>query len=298
VQLRSDYLFLFFFGFVWSAYLVVAEFRADPSIVETLLDWRFISAGHVASTLLLSYVVIRFTSPMRIMRIALLSMLLLLSIGVWWTVLRPQERTFLIDVVLDEQLEIQHSELAHFFSDIQQPHIRFTLLSRPLLPGKPAEDFLQWEIVKAQVAPLLRGGESTTHTAFITSKRLAGFNWRNLFYAVSPRFSVISTYGVAENEAAETKVMMRKYLATMIPLAAMHGQAREDDLKLLRDRGPITEHGCLHDFSADKEIFLEKLRRGPKMCHEEAAQIESAFGKKVEGEYRDILARAAVEKLR
>jgi hypothetical protein len=159
---------------------------------------------------------------------------------VWWYYIHIEERTFLIDVVLDPTLDLQRAELATFFSDVEQPHIRVTLLFRDLTPPQSPAETLEYESVRKFATPLLRPGGSATHTALITAKRLLGEKWDNLFYVTSQRFSVISTYGVVVDGTPESQGILRKYLASMIPLAAMHGEALSEGKKLLKDRDPAT----------------------------------------------------------
>jgi hypothetical protein len=79
----------------------------------------------------------------------------------------------------------------------------------------------------------------------------------------------------------------------MLPLVAIHSEAIRRGKKLLQERDPKAEHGCLHDFSVDRALFTEKLRRGPVMCGEEYVAIASVFDSIVAGEYKAILQRVA-----
>jgi hypothetical protein len=278
---------------IGASYFGVAQLRSDPTVVETLRDPRFSSALLAVATIFVGYLIFRFASPRRIVRLALLLVLASGSAAAWWYCIHTEDRTFLIDVVLDDTLALERGELATFFADVEQSHIRVTLLSRRLtLPQLPF-DTLEYEAARKFATPLLRPETSATHTALITAKRLSGVGWENLFYVTSQRFSVISTYGVVVDDAPEGKEILRKYLAAMVPLAAMHGEAMSEGKKLLKDRTPATEHGCLHDFSADRLLMLEKLRRGPVMCREEEAGIERTLGSAIATEYKDILSRAA-----
>jgi len=283
---------LLLFACIGAAYIGVSHYRSDPTVAETVRDHRFVSLALLASTGFLAYAIVRFASPRRIVRITLMLLLIGSSAAIWWLEVRREEKVFRIDVVLDDKLGLQTSDIATFFSDVQQPHIRVTLLSTRLTPPS-SQTFLDWALTRDYAAPLLRQISTTNHTAVVTPQQLNGLGWGNLFYVTSQRFSVISTSGIIADSDPDGKILLRKYLATMIPLAAIHGQALHDGTKLLQDRASNTEHGCLNDFSVDKLLMLEKLRRGPEMCKEEASEIEAVFGRDIAEEYKSILARAA-----
>lgn len=273
------------------SYLGVKEMRASPDAVETLIDPWFLTMVWFAASAALCYTLWQ-TNLGRASRVT--GILLVVSSGTagWWNFVQVQPTTIRVDVVLDPNSTLRIQETADFFATLQQAHIIVTLLTGSST-GLNSSDQLDFEEAKASLLWTLRPASVATHTVFVTPRQLSGGGWQNLFYMTSPRLSVVSTYGILLSVESERQKMLQKYLATTVPLAAMHGQALEINKTLLSDRDPSTEHGCLHDFSVDKQLFMEKLRRGPKMCAIESAEIAKVFGSEIASEYRAILAVAA-----
>ncbi len=122
-------------GAIGGSYLTVAQFRSDPTAIDTIVDWRFLSALTVIVVIFSGLMVVRYASPRRIVRIALLLLLVSGASTIWWHYIRIEETLFQIDVVLDGTLDLQRTEVATFISDVQQPHIQVTLLTRQLTSG-------------------------------------------------------------------------------------------------------------------------------------------------------------------
>jgi hypothetical protein len=277
--------------FVGGGYFLVKELRSSPDAAETLADPWFLTMVWFAASAVLCYVLWQ----LKLGRASRLAVLILIAGGCaagWWKFVQLEPTTIRVDVFFDPISPLPTKETADFFATLQQAHIVVTMVTMAVPTLQPGER-LDFEDVKASVFPTLRPSSVATHTVLITPRQLSGGGWHNLFYMTSPRFSAVSTYGILPSEEQARQKMLQKYLASMVPLAALHGQALEINRKLLGDRDPSTEHGCLHDFSVNKELLMEKLRRGPKMCAIESAEIAKVFGPGIASEYRAILAVAA-----
>ena len=288
---RHGWAVLFLFAIMVGGFLIVREFRTSPETTAALIDPWFLTIVWIAGTIALTYAIWN-AQVSSIVRLALAAIVTVSSSVGWWSFIRNEPTAIRVDIVFDTGAGLSAALTADFFATLQQEHIVVTVVSRNL-SALSAGNHVEFAEVEKALSPLLRPDSVTTHTAFVTPKQLSGFGWDNLFYVTSPRLSVVSTYGILPEEERKSQLMLLKYLASMAPLVALHGQALKLNKQLLSDRDPATEHGCLHDFSVDKMLLMEKLRRGPKMCPIEEAEISKVFGAAIATEYRKILSDAA-----
>jgi hypothetical protein len=211
-----------------------------------------------------------------------------------WELYRDKAPLFKIDLVFDETAHLDPVLLTSFLTRVQQPHLRITLLDRQLT-SRDAGQFLVFDKALREANPLLRASTDATHTILVTNKMLANAEWSNLFYSARGNFGVVSMRGVADPTKPNEQVLALRYLASMVPLAAMHALANERSISLLPDRSSATEHGCLHDFSVNRLLLIEKLRRGPELCAAEVVAISAAFGRVLVAEYQQILLSSSRE---
>jgi hypothetical protein len=198
------------------------------------------------------------------------------------------DRILAIDVMFDQTFTLPKLQSINLLRDLAQKHIAIThVLQHPFDDTNAAP--LVFEEAMGRALPYLRSPEKANITVLVTNRILSWTHWTNLFYAAAPRFAVVSTYGVGSGDSADESALLRRYLATVIPLAALHGQAIAEHKTLLRDRDASTEHGCLLDFSVDKSFFIDELRQGAKMCPQEEADLTAAFGPTISSEYKAIL---------
>ena len=205
-----------------------------------------------------------------------------------WKLYRDTTPIFKIDLVFDETARLDPVLLTRFLTRSQQPHLHITMLDRQLVAPDDGH-VMVFDKTLREATLRLRSPIEATHTILVTSKMLANADWGNLFYSARGNFGVISLRGVADLTNPDDQNLALRYLASMIPLASMHALANELQISLLPDRSPATEHGCLHDFSVNRLLLVEKLRRGPELCAAEVAAISAAFGSTLVAEYQQIL---------
>lgn len=278
---------------VVGGYFLVREVRTTPEAIATTSDPRFLTVLWFCVTAGLAYFAWQVLRPSVSVRGSILVVLMGAALFTWWRYVDLRPRVLLIDVTFEPGATFSTQEMGAFLGTLQQSHIVVTILPKPISPVSDG-DRIDFAPTREKLLGQLRSESLANHTVLVTSKHLSGAGWYNPFYVTSPNFSVISTYGMVPSSAKDRQEILHKYMASMVPLAAMHGIALGKNQKLLEDRDPATEHGCLHDFSVDKQLMVEKLKRGPRMCAAENAEIEKVFGAEIASEYRAILATASV----
>jgi hypothetical protein len=188
-------------------------------------------------------------------------------------------------------VSLDSSLLTDFLRATDQPHIHIALVAKGLSPLDSAQ-VLEFEKTKVAALPKLREPPIATHTVLVTQKVLISRYWSNLFYATDGNFAVVSMHGVYDPTVPGDQTLALKYLASMIPLAVLHMDSLAKKSPFLPDRAMDTEHGCLHDFSADRRMLIAKLRKGPDLCAAEREGIARIFGSSIANEYSAILAQA------
>ena len=286
--LRFGWPLLLLLGTLGVAYLVVSALRTTPAVFETFHDPLFLIAAIAATATFVSYVIWRSLRSPILIRLGITAAIAAIAIYASWKTTEVETVGFRIDVIFD--LNIDPSLLAAFFAGLPQDHIKVTVRDRRVLGPSDADQVVYEQLAK-EVLPKLRPPELSTHTALVTHRHLSGGRWTNLFYFAGPRFGIVSTWGMPTDVS-----LLQKYLAVMIPLIAMQGQAFAINKKLPKERDPDLDHGCLSDFSVDRTILIAKLRQGPALCKEEYEEIEALFGSAVAAEYKAILARSATTK--
>ena len=277
---------------VGTTFLLLEYFRSTPTAATTLRDPIFLAVAGVA---VLAGVAVVLKQSGRVPRVlAISTLLLLLGLFTWgaWYVHRDDTPLLKIDLVFEDDAKLDSALVTEFALSLQQPHIRITLLERQLIPPSLAL-LLKFDDALAQSATSIRPAGEATHTILVTSKMLANTQHSNLFYSARGNFGVVSLRGVADPTKPQDRQLALRYLASMVPLVAMHALAHDRRIELLPDRSPETEHGCLHDFSTNRLLLIEKLRRGPKLCTAEAQAITRAFGPTIVAEYKEILEAAS-----
>lgn len=195
---------------------------------------------------------------------------------------------FKVDVVFDGTVAPTPRLQNMLTQTVQSKHFHFTVLDRNLYTGTNRSGLLAADVL-GQAASRIRDKSLSTHTILVTSLPLSNSEYANLFYSVQGNLAVLSLYGIADIATIEGQNLILRYLASMLPLVAMHAEAAVQNRTLLPTRSPDTERGCLHDFSSYKLALIEKLRSGPTLCAEETEAIKEAFGERIIDEYREIL---------
>lgn len=303
---------------VCAAYLLLQYFNSTPSAVPTLLNPIFLTIAALSAGI---GVAVAMKQSAKVPRIAALSGLIayaLAASGAIWYSQQDRTQVFRIDVVFDDSVDVDPASLISFLLASDQPHIRIKLLqerisltsgaSPPPTPlGRELERVIRlkeriantdsasgvmFEEAELVARPKLRTLPTTTHTVLVTQRKLTRRPWSNLFYAIEGRFAVVSLYGIVQSTNAQTQSLRIRYLASMIPLAALHMDARLRGATFLPDRGSEIEQGCLHDFSMNRELLIAKLVQGPTLCAPEIAGLSQMFGPTLIAEYQTILAKA------
>lgn len=305
---------------VCSAYLLLQYFNSTPSALPTLLNPIFLTIVAVSVGV---GAAVAMKQSGKVPRIAALSGLMAYSLaagGAIWYLQHDRTQVFKIDVVFDDSVDIDANSLISFLRASDQPHIRIKLLQERLaLSGRSPEaarserqegpihlkerlattdsaSGVMFEDAELAAKPTLRTVATTTHTVLVTQRKLTRRPWSNLFYAIEGRFAVVSLYGIAQPTSAQTQSLQLRYLASMIPLAALHMDARLRGATFLPDRGSEVEQGCLHDFSMNRGLLIAKLVRGPELCAPEVAGLSQMFGPTLISEYKAILATAQAQR--
>jgi hypothetical protein len=273
---------------VGSAFLLLQYLHSTPSALETLRSTSFLFITAVAIGVGATVAMKQAGNIPHVVAIVGLFVYTSAAATAIWYLTRDETPVFKIDVILDETVDLGPSLLAAFLQAVHQPHIQLTLLNRRLVPVDGLS-IMNFERAEAAAVPQMRQPPVSTHTVLVTKKMLAEAQWANLFYAIRGHFGIVSLYGVVEPTAGSGDVLARKYLASMVPLAALHMAAMERGLSFLPDRLPETEHGCLHDFSVDRLLLIEKLRQGPELCATEITGLNMVFGPSITNEYKNIL---------
>ena len=275
------------------AFLLLQYLRSTPSALETLRDPFFYVVASATVILGVGIALKQSSQVPGLIVIAVLLILLGIAGGGAWSLYRDTTPTFKIDLAFDETVKLNPALFARFLSNAQQPHIHITFLDRQLIVPNESPH-LMFEKVAEQAVGHLRSSNDATHTILVTNKMLGNSKWFNLFYSTRGNFGVVSLLGVADPNNREEHGLALRYLASMVPLVAMHAVANDRKVNLLPDRSPDTDHGCLHDFSTNKLLLIEKLRRGPTLCATETEAMTKAFGPTLVSEYRQIL-RQSIE---
>ena len=305
---------------VCAAYLLLQYFNSTPSALPTLLNPIFLTI--VALSLGVGAAVAMKQSA-KVPRIAALSGLIAYSLaagGAIWYLQHDRTPVFRIDVVFDDSVDVDATSLISFLRASDQPHIRIKLLqerlalssgSPQIAPGAGQEGPIRlkeriansdsalgvmFEDAELAARPKIRTLPTTTHTVLVTQRKLTRRPWSNLFYAIEGRFAVVSLYGIVQPTSAQTQSLQLRYLASMIPLAALHMDARLRGTTFLPERGSEIEQGCLHDFSMNRGLLIAKLVRGPELCAPEIAGLSQMFGPTLIAEYQTILAKAQAQR--
>jgi hypothetical protein len=278
-------------GVIAASFVLLQYLRSTPSAMQTLRDPVFLA---VAALSVVAGAAIAM-SRSQLGRAAGLALIVLAAAAAGaggWFLSRDGTPVFRIDLVLDDSAALDPVLLDRLLAAVQQPHIRITLLQRRLLAPQDG-DVLLFGRAADEAAGKLRDASLATHTVLVTARRLANERWSNLFYALRGNFAVVSIRGVADPAVAADQPLALRYLASMVPLAALHADAGARGVDFLPDRSDVTEHGCLHDFSADRRLLIAKLRREPQLCAAEVEGMTRAFGPVITAEYRAILQQSA-----
>ncbi|MDO8937973.1 MAG: hypothetical protein Q7U98_02320 [Methylicorpusculum sp.] len=277
-----------------AAFILLASFTllnhnaSDSSTITTLREPVFLVIASLTVFIAALLVLRQSNGVPRYIAIVILLLIAAIETAIYWQFKTPE---FQVDIVLDDTINPSSGFVTKLLGVLNQPHFQPALLDKRINFNE-ADDKLFFGDAVSALTQIKKTRSNSTHTLLITHRRLFDSKWQNLFYSIQGRIAVISIFGIGTQDDRLNDPLVERYLAAMITLATLHSEASTRFRTLLPDRSPISEHGCIHDFSSDRRLLVEKLRQDIGLCPSEAMAITSVFGSAITTEFRTILARA------
>lgn len=274
-----------------AVFLALQYFQATPEAVNTLQNPIFFLIASATALIVTAFLLKLSARVPRLIAMPVLALETLAIAALAVHVFVDQSPKFKVDVIYDSAALPSAKLRNAVMQAVQTDHFQLTAVSRTVSYRDDSHAVLASDAL-GDLATKLRDKSISTPTILVTSKQLNNSEYANLFYSVQGSLAILSVHGIADLATIDGQNLTVRYLAAMLPLIAMHAEASARDRVLLSSRAPDTEHGCLHDFSTQRSILLEKLSSDLAMCATESETISAIFGKQITLEYREILRRA------